>query len=107
MALNDCIPIARLNILPLTPQRQPLIQSSMGHDLSPEKLLDRVREAIHRKHASLHTAYAGGDWITRFIALYDQHPCGRNRGCPEIATSPLTPPESKAALFNLHNLHQH
>ncbi|TET96748.1 MAG: integrase [Anaerolineales bacterium] len=41
----------------------------------PNKLLDRVRDAIQRKHYSYHTERRYVEWIRRFILFHDKkHP---------------------------------
>ena len=52
----------------------------------PKKLLDRVRDAIRRKHYSLRTEEAYIRWIKRFILFYDEHH-PKEIGVPEIAAS--------------------
>ena len=47
------------------------------------KLLDRMRDAIRRKHYSIRTEDAYVDWAKRFILFHDKrHP--REMGVPEI-----------------------
>ena len=51
----------------------------------PKKLLDRVRDAIRRKHYSIRTEDAYVRWIRRFILFHDKrHP--KDMGVPEIET---------------------
>ena len=52
----------------------------------PKKLLDRVRDAIRRKHYSLRAEQAYVHWIKCFILFHDKrHP--KEIGVPEIAAS--------------------
>jgi integron integrase len=49
----------------------------------PQKLLDRVRDAIRVKHYSIRTEQAYADWIKRFILFHaKRHP--EEMGAPEI-----------------------
>jgi integrase-like protein len=41
----------------------------------PKKRLDHVRDAIRRKHYSLHTEHASVTWIKRYMFFHDtRHP---------------------------------
>ena len=59
------------------------MSSTFPHPPRPPKLLDRVRQALRRKHYSYRTEQAYIQWIKRFILFHNKrHP--KEMGAPEI-----------------------
>ena len=56
----------------------------------PKKRLDRVREAIRRKHYSIRTEESYITWIKRYIFFHDkQHPSELGSAAIEAFLTPL------------------
>ena len=54
-------------------------------DSPSPKLLDRVRQAIRRKHYSIRTEDAYVNWIRRFILFHNKrHPAPMGKAVPDL-----------------------